>query len=111
MFADFQIVNVKAQATLNIVLEEESELLQEVVVTGYTTQRKADLTGAISVVSIDEIAKQNENNPIKALQGRVPGMNLTADGNPSGNATVRIRGVGISAYRTCIFSIDVVNGQ
>ena len=48
-YIGFKTVNVKAQATLNIVLEEESELLQEVVVTGYTTQRKADLTGAISV--------------------------------------------------------------
>lgn len=45
-YIGFKTVNVKAQATLNIVLEEESELLQEVVVTGYTTQRKADLTGA-----------------------------------------------------------------
>ena len=70
-YIGFKTVNVEAQATLNITLEEESELLQEIVVTGYTTQRKADLTGAISVVSMDEIAKQNENNPIKALQGRV----------------------------------------
>lgn len=62
---------VKAAKGLRIVLEEDAKLLNEVVVTGYTTQRKADLTGAISVVSVDEIAKQNENNPIKALQGRV----------------------------------------
>lgn len=60
---------VKAAKGLRIVLEEDAKLLNEVVVTGYTTQRKADLTGAISVVSVDEIAKQNENNPIKALQG------------------------------------------
>ncbi len=60
--------------------------------TGYTTQRKADLTGAVSVVNVDDLSKQNENNPIKALQGRVPGMNITADGGPSGAATVRIRG-------------------
>ena len=107
-YIGFKTVNVKAQATLNIVLEEESELLQEVVVTGYTTQRKADLTGAISVVSIDEIAKQNENNPIKALQGRVPGMNITADGNPSGNATVRIRGVGTLNNNDPLYIIDGV---
>lgn len=69
-------------------------MVDEVVVTGYTTQRKADLTGAVSVVKVDEIQKQGENNPVKALQGRVPGMNITADGNPSGSATVRIRGIG-----------------
>ena len=79
---------------MKVTLKDDSELLKEVVVTGYTTQRKVDLTGAISTVSVDEIAKQNENNPMKALQGRVPGMNITADGNPSGAATVRIRGVG-----------------
>lgn len=107
-YIGFKTVKVKAQATLNIAMEEESKLLQEVVVTGYTTQRKADLTGAISVVSMNEIAKQNENNPIKALQGRVPGMNITADGNPSGNATVRIRGIGTLNNNDPLYIIDGV---
>lgn len=107
-YIGYKTIKVKAQSTLNIALEEESELLQEVVVTGYTTQRKADLTGAISVVSMDDIAKQNENNPIKALQGRVPGMNITADGNPSGNATVRIRGIGTLNNSDPLYIIDGV---
>ena len=107
-YIGFKTVNVKAQASLSITLEEESEMLQEIVVTGYTTQRKADLTGAISVVSMDEIAKQNENNPIKALQGRVPGMNITADGNPSGNTTVRIRGIGTLNNNDPLYIIDGV---
>ena len=99
---------VKAGKGLKIVLEEESKLLNEVVVTGYTTQRKADLTGAISVVSVDELAKQNENNPIKALQGRVPGMNISADGSPSGTATVRIRGIGTLNNNDPLYIIDGV---
>lgn len=99
---------VKAGKNLKIVLEDESKLLNEVVVTGYTTQRKADLTGAISVVSVDELAKQNENNPIKALQGRVPGMNITADGSPSGSATVRIRGIGTLNDNDPLYIIDGV---
>lgn len=107
-YVGFKAVQVKAQAILNIVLEEDQEMLKEVVVTGYTTQRKADLTGAISVVSIDEIAKQNENNPMKALQGRVPGMNITADGNPSGNATIRIRGIGTLNNNDPLYIIDGV---
>lgn len=93
-YVGFKSQTLKANSVLNIVLEEDSEMLEEVVVTGYTTQRKADLTGAVSVVSVDELSKQNENNPMKALQGRVPGMNITADGNPSGSTTIRIRGVG-----------------
>lgn len=83
-----------AKAQMAVVMDEDSQLLNEVVVTGYTVQRKADLTGAISTVNTEDLAKQNENNPVKALQGRVPGMNITADGSPSGAATVRIRGVG-----------------
>lgn len=91
-----------------IVLQEDATLLNEVVVTGYTVQRKADLTGAISVVSVDELAKQNENNPMKALQGRVPGMNITSDGNPSGSATVRIRGIGTLNDNDPLYIIDGV---
>ena len=76
--------------------------------TGYTTQRKGDRTGAVSVVSVDELQKQNENNPIKALQGRVPGMNISADGTPSGAATVRIRGIGTLNNNDPLYIIDGV---
>lgn len=99
---------VKADALINVVLQEDSKMLEEVVVTGYTTQRKSDLTGAVSVVSVDDLAKQNENNPMKALQGRVPGMNISADGNPSGAATVRIRGVGTLNDNDPLYIIDGV---
>ena len=107
-FMGYKTQVVKAAKGLRIVLEEDAKLLNEVVVTGYTTQRKADLTGAISVVSVDEIAKQNENNPIKALQGRVPGMNITADGSPSGTATVRIRGIGTLNNNDPLYIVDGV---
>ena len=107
-YIGFKTQVVKAQSVLNIVLEEDTEVLEEVVVTGYTTQRKADLTGAVSVVSVDELSKQNENNPMKALQGRVPGMNVTADGNPSGSTTIRIRGVGTLNNNDPLYIIDGV---
>ena len=93
---------------MSVTLKEQVNDLNEVVVTGYTTQRKADLTGAVSVVSVDEIAKQNENNPMKALQGRVPGMNISADGSPSGSATVRIRGIGTLNNNDPLYIIDGV---
>ena len=97
-----------ASQGMNITLKEDMLNLQEVVVTGYTTQRKADLTGAVSVVSVDELQKQNENNPIKALQGRVPGMNISADGTPSGAATVRIRGIGTLNNNDPLYIVDGV---
>ena len=93
---------------MKIQLKEDAQLLNEVVVTGYTTQRKADLTGAISTVTPSDLAKQNENNPIKAMQGRVPGMNISADGAPSGSATVRIRGVGTLNNNDPLYIIDGV---
>ena len=107
-YLGFKTIEVKATPTMNIALEENAKSLNEVVVTGYTTQRKADLTGAVSVVNVDELAKQNENIPIKALQGRVPGMNIAADGAPSGQATVRIRGVGTLNDNDPLYIIDGV---
>ena len=97
-----------AQNGMKVAMKGDALMIEEVVVTGYTTQRKADLTGAISTVSPTDLAKQNENNPIKAMQGRVPGMNISADGNPSGAATVRIRGIGTLNDNDPLYIIDGV---
>ncbi len=107
-YVGYKTIEVPAQNGMTVTLSEDAEMLEELVVTGYTTQRKADLTGAISMVSVDEMSKQNENNPMKALQGRVPGMNIQADGNPSGSATVRIRGVGTLNDNDPLYIIDGV---
>ena len=107
-YIGYETVEAKASTDMSVTLKEQVNDLNEVVVTGYTTQRKADLTGAVSVVSVDEIAKQNENNPMKALQGRVPGMNISADGSPSGSATVRIRGIGTLNNNDPLYIIDGV---
>ena len=106
-------VGYKAQqlfpkANMKVSLAEDTEVLEEVVVTGYTTQRKADLTGAVSAISAKDLEKQQENNPMKALQGKVPGMNITADGSPSGVATIRIRGVGTLNDNDPLYIIDGV---
>ena len=97
-----------AKQGMQVTMQDDALSLNEVVVTGYTTQRKADLTGAVSVVSVSELAKQNENNPIKAMQGRVPGMNISADGSPSGSAQVRIRGIGTLNNNDPLYIIDGV---
>ena len=107
-YIGFLTQEVVAQDGMVITMQDDAMALEEVVVTGYTTQRKADLTGAVSVVSVNELAKQNENNPMKALQGRVPGMNIQADGNPSGAATVRIRGIGTLNDNDPLYIIDGV---
>lgn len=107
-YIGFQSVTLPARGGMQVKLEENLSTLNEIVVTGYTTQRKADLTGAVSVVNVNELSKQNENNPIKALQGRVPGMNISADGSPSGDATVRIRGIGTLNNNDPLYIIDGV---
>ncbi len=107
-YVGYKTITLHAKPAMKIVLEEDTEMLSEIVVTGYTTQRKADLTGAVSVININEIQKQGENNPIKALQGRVPGMNISADGSPSGSSTVRIRGIGTLNDNDPLYIIDGV---
>ena len=93
-YVGYKNVTLPATDGMTVFLEEENELLQEVVVVGYQTQRKADLTGSIAVVSTDEIKTTSNTDPMRALQGKVPGMTITANGSPSGVGTVRIRGIG-----------------
>lgn len=101
-------LTVKNKNSVRVVLEPDSKLLEQIVVTGYTSQKKADLTGAISVVNVGEMMKAAENNPMKSLQGRIPGVNVSADGNPSGAATVRIRGIGTLNSNDPLYVIDGV---
>ena len=105
---DTKQVPINGQTQLVVKLQESSMLLDEIVAVGYRTERKADLTGAVSVVKVDDAMKAAENNPIKALQGRVAGMSITSDGSPSGSATVRIRGIGTLNNNDPLYIIDGV---
>ena len=107
-YVGFKPQTLSAAQGMQISLVEDNEVLDEVVVTGYTAQRKADLTGAVTAISAKDLEKQQENNPMKALQGKVPGMNITADGAPSGAATIRIRGIGTLNDNDPLFIIDGV---
>lgn len=85
-YVGFKSQTLQAQGVLKILLEEDSEVLQEVVVTGYTTQRKADLTGSVAVVSTESLKTNSDPDPMRALQGKVAGMTITGNGSPSGTA-------------------------
>ncbi|MCQ2114791.1 MAG: TonB-dependent receptor [Bacteroidales bacterium] len=106
-FIGFATQILTPEAEMLIQLEADNEL-EAVVFVGYQTMRKSDLTGAVSVADVNELSKQNENNPMKALQGRVPGMTISADGGPSGAATVRIRGIGTLNNNDPLYIIDGV---
>jgi len=101
--------SIAAQANLEITLQPDQTEIETVVVTGYSSQRKADITGAIAVVDMGELNRQKEPNPLKALQGRVPGVRVTTDGSPSGgNTGIVIRGVGTLNNTAPLLVIDGV---
>src|SRR5699024_5889990 len=88
-----QQIQVQGQSTINIALEVEASALEEVVVVGYGTQRKKDLTGSVSVVSTEDFQMQPVTRVDQVLQGRASGVQVTqASGAPGGESRVRIRG-------------------
>jgi TonB-linked SusC/RagA family outer membrane protein len=103
-----QSIVVGNSSTLNFSLLSDNWALDEVVVTGYGTQRKVDLTGAVSVINTKVLKNSPNPNPIKALQGQVPGVSIQTDGNPAGGATVRIRGVSTLNNNDPLYIIDGV---
>ncbi|MBZ9728361.1 TonB-dependent receptor [Salegentibacter sp. JZCK2] len=78
----------------SIALEEDTDQLEEVVVIGYGTQEKRDLTGAISTVSAEEVERTPTANVMQSLQGKVSGVQIVNAGSPGDSPTVRIRGLG-----------------
>ncbi|WP_025003174.1 SusC/RagA family TonB-linked outer membrane protein [Prevotella dentasini] len=100
---------VAAAENMNISLQENAKELTEVVVTGYQVQRKADLTGSVAVVQTKDLKTSSDPDPMRALQGKVPGMTISTDGSPSGVGTVRIRGIGsFNSSQDPLYVIDGV---
>ena len=89
-----QEVAVTNQSQINISLAESTEFVDEVVVVGYGTQKKADLTGAIGNVSADRIVNQPALNATQSIQGKVAGVNIIGNDTPGSTPTVIVRGLG-----------------
>lgn len=90
-----QDIPVAGKSFINIQLNEDTEILEEVVVIGYGTVKRRDLTGAVASVKGEEIAANPVSNVAQALQGRLPGVNVTSqDGRPGATISVRVRGGG-----------------
>lgn len=106
-----QTVKVSGQETLNIILETESVQLGEIVVTGYSKERKVDVTGAIVVVDMKPVVGQSmsSGNAMQALQGRVAGLSVEKSGDPSGtNSKILIRGASSLGDNNPLYVIDGV---
>ena len=108
-YIGYDPVEVAAAPGMKVQLKENASELAEVVVTGYQTQRKADLTGSVAVVKTAELKTSSDTDPMRALQGKVPGMTITSNGSPVGAGTVRIRGGGsFNSSQDPLFIIDGV---
>ena len=92
-YVGYKTIEQSAANGMTIKMEEDAATLNEVVVTGYQVQRKADLTGSVGVVETKDF-KTSNTDPMASLQGKVPGMTITSNGSPSGEANVQIRGIG-----------------
>src|SRR3972149_11424695 len=104
-----QEVGVGSSTVINVTMEEEATALEEVVVTGYSTERKVDLTGAVAVVDVGKVNDIPKANPMATLQGRVPGLFVEMTGRPSGETRqVLIRGLKTLGNNDPLYIIDGV---
>lgn len=98
---------IAAKPSLKIVMEEDSKMIDEVVVTGYMAEKKASLTGSVAVVKMKEVADIPTGNVMSGLQGRVAGMNVTTDGKPGGgNTDTKLRGITTINNSSPLYVID-----
>ncbi len=91
-YIGFQTIEVKAASDLRIVLKEDAELLDEVVVVGYGTMRRKDVTSSISTVQADDLNQGVYTDPAQLLQGKVAGLTITQSSDPNQSSTITLRG-------------------
>ncbi len=102
-----QEILLKGQTQLTVILREESQLLNEVVVVGYGTQRKSDLTGSVASVKSEDLQKVASANVTQALQGKIAGVQVTAgSGRPGEAPVIRVRGTGTLNNASPIYVVD-----
>jgi TonB-linked SusC/RagA family outer membrane protein len=104
-------IAVHGQKTLNVQLEESAQALGEVVVVGYSTQRKKDLTGAVSVVNVSDMIKQPTSSVNNLLQGQASGVTVLGSGQPGDEPQVRIRGINTFGNNNPLYVVDGVPTQ
>ena len=102
-------ITVNGRADLGtITMKTSNTLLEELVVVGYGSQRKVDLTGSVAIVDADEMKKVSHSNISTMLEGKVAGVQITSDGQPGADPAVRIRGLGSFGSTAPLYVIDGV---
>lgn len=92
-YIGYEPQTLKAEPNMTIILKDNAAALDEVVVVGYTTQRKADLTGAVAVMNMKEPLSENSGNIMNSMAGKLPGVNVVPDAAPGGTGSIRVRGM------------------
>lgn len=97
---------VNGRSSINVTMQAAETSLNEVVVVGYSTQRKRDLTGSVTSVKGDEVAKMPNTNPVSSLQGRVAGLTIANSGEAGVAPVVRIRGINSTNSASPVYVVD-----
>ncbi|RYF25366.1 MAG: TonB-dependent receptor [Flavobacteriales bacterium] len=99
-------IEVKNQTTINVAMATSTQDLEQVVVVGYGTQKRKDLTGSISSVSGDDLAKMPAVSPLASLQGKVAGLTVVNSGGAGSQPVIRIRGISSTNNATPLYVVD-----
>ncbi|OZI09358.1 SusC/RagA family TonB-linked outer membrane protein [Siphonobacter sp. BAB-5385] len=104
-------VEIANQTSLNVTLEADTKQLTEVVVVGYGTQKKQDLTGAVSVINVSQLTEQPSPQITSQLQGRASGVTVLGSGQPGEAPQIRIRGINTFGNNSPLYVVDGVPTQ
>lgn len=97
---------VTGQTVYNITLQKDLLNIEEIVVTGYGSQRKKDITGSVAIVDMDDAKKLSTNDVGNMLQGRVAGVSVTSDGQPGAFPQVKLRGISTFGNSDPLYVVD-----
>ncbi|MGC4037238.1 MAG: TonB-dependent receptor [Chitinophagaceae bacterium] len=106
-----QQINIGSSSSISVSLKEKVSSLNEIVVTGYTAQKKKDITGSVAVVNIKDMKQMPAGTGEEALQGRASGVNIITSGQPGGASDIRIRGITTFGNNQPLVIIDGVPGD
>lgn len=104
-------INIANKESVQVSLKESTSSLNEVVVTGYSTQRKKDITGSVAIVNVKDLRAVPAGSPEQMLQGRASGLNIITSGQPGSGSNIRIRGITSFGNTDPLVIIDGVQGN
>jgi TonB-dependent starch-binding outer membrane protein SusC len=106
-----QEIQIAGQSIIDVVMQEEVTTLEEVVITGYSTEKKKDIVGSVSVVNTDEMLSMPSGTIVNQLQGKAAGVTTNTDGAPGKSGRIRIRGFGSFTDSEPLYIIDGIPGN